>query len=198
MTMVALPGHPAKSASPSHTTIISKHGLGPHEPTTSYTTSKHSETNVFSSTAVLRDIPTDVPTTAATLDDDDDNDDDDRCRSYHPSNAHDAISTIDPTFLQEWDAFYTDFRAFVNSTGASTSSTNEHTSKHEPAGSIVANNDPPAAVDLEPHCAFPQLEVVHSELPHLLHLSTTIHERIIVHTDTTMTAATSDDRTANT
>jgi len=144
MTMVALTGHPTKSASPSPTTIISIRCQVPQEPTATYLNTQHPETHDFYSNAVLRDIPTDVPTTAAALDADDDDDDDDRGRSCHPSTTTDAIYTIDPTFLQEWDAFYTDFLAFVNSTGASTPSTNENTIKQEHAGSVVATSASPA------------------------------------------------------
>jgi len=159
MTMVALIGHPAKSASPLPTMFTSTHCQMPNEPTASYLPTIYPETNVFPLAAVLHDIPMDIPTTAAAFDaDDNDNDDDDRGRSYHLSSAHDAIPTIDPTFLQEWDTFYTEFLAFVNSTGALTPSTNENTSKHKPAGSVVATNNPPAADDLEPHRNFQQLE----------------------------------------
>jgi len=77
MTMVALIGHPAKSASPLPTMIISTHCQVLQEPTASYLTMQHPETNDFYLTAVLCNIPMDIPTTAAALDANDDDDDDD-------------------------------------------------------------------------------------------------------------------------
>jgi len=156
----------------------------------SYSITQHPETHDFYPTAVLRDIPTDVPTTTVALAADDDADDD-RDRSC-PSIATDVIFTIDPTFLQEWDAFYLDFLDFVNSTGA-----NANTSKHEPAGAVVATNDPPAAADPNKPRAIQQSEDLHSEPTNLLQSPTTFPPRITVHTDTSTTFATSADFVVN-
>jgi len=102
---------------------------------------QHPETQDSYLTAVLRDIPTDVPMTAAALKADDYDNDDVNCnRSYHPSINIDAISTINPAFPQEWDAFYTDFFHFANVTGAATPSTNKNIIAYKPAGSSVADD----------------------------------------------------------
>jgi len=152
MTMVALLGNPVESASP--LTLATPHTLSQMltEPTATNPTPQLKETPISHSIASLRDIPTDVPTTAATSDIYNANDDD-RCRTC-PS-INDDNKTLDPTSLPTWDyrtflkerlALYNEL--FPPSTGALIVSTQEtQTVPITPADSIVATSDPPAATD---------------------------------------------------
>jgi len=165
--MVALLGQLARSASPSPTTTVSTHCQLPKDSPASYPTPQQPETHDFYSPAVLRDIPTDVPTTADATDAGDD-DDDDRCRC-HLSTSADIISTTDQTFLQAWDAFYTDFLHFAHSFDVSTPNTNEEPHDSVTAASNAANNDPPAIDDPDSlHTFLSELDALHRELS--LHL----------------------------
>jgi len=93
-------------------------------------------------------------------------DNDDWCRT-HPS-IFDNNSTIDPTFLQEWDDFYKEFLPFIHSTGALTLSTTENTTAPLPAGPVAAISNPPAATDPEYHTFLQELDALHNELTLLL------------------------------
>jgi len=145
MTMVALLGQPDKSANPSPSPTVSTHCQLPKDSPASYPTPKQQETTDFYSPAVLRDIPTDVPTTAEATDADD-NDDDNRCRC-HPLTSADNISTTAPTFLPDWDAFYNKFLQFAHSFDVSTPNTNEAPIDSVTAASNATNNDLPAIDD---------------------------------------------------
>jgi len=102
MTMVALLGNPVESASP--LTLATPHTLSQMltEPTVTNPTPQLIETPISNSIASLRDIPTDVPTTAATSDVYD-ADDDARCRTC-PS-INDDNTTPHP-FLKKLDALH--------------------------------------------------------------------------------------------
>ncbi len=163
MTMVALLGHPAKSASPLPNTTVSTHCQFLKDSPATYPTPQLPETHEFYSLAVLRDIPTDVPTTAVA----DDYDDDDRSQC-HPSISVDDITTIDPTFLQERDAFYTELLHISHSLGVSTQKTNEELHDSVTAAS-TADNDSPAIDDPDSiHAFLSELDDLHNELLLLL------------------------------
>jgi len=101
---------------------------------------------------------------AAAARDANNNDDDDRCRC-HPSISADDITTTDPTFLQEREAFYTEFLQFAHSFGVSTTSTNEAQNDSVTAASNAAKNDSPAIDDPDSICAFlSELDALHHEL----------------------------------
>jgi len=163
MTMVALIGHHVKNASPSPNTTISTLCKLLQDSPASYPTPQQSETHEFYWPAVLRDIPTDVPMTAAARDANND-DDDDRCRC-HPSISVDDITTINPTFLQEREVFYTEFLQFAHSFGVSTTSTNEAQNDSVTTASNAAKNDSLAIDDLDSiHAFLSELDALHHEL----------------------------------
>jgi len=124
-----------------------------------------------------------------------DNDNDDCGQSCHLLIATDAISTIDPTFLKEWDAFYTNFLDFVK-TGAATLHTNKNIIKQEPAGSVTATSTPPATDDPEPIPAFQELDDLHNKLTLLL-LPSTGPPSINKQKDTPMNVANGNDNCDN-
>jgi len=163
MTMVALLGHPAKSDSLSpHTTVSTQCQFSKDSPAT-YPAPQQPETHEFYLPAVLRDIPTDVPTTADT----DDDDDDDR-RRCHPSITVDDFTTTAPTFLQEKDTFYTELLQLAHSLGVSTQTTNEELHDSLAAAS-TADNDSPAINDPDSiHAFLSELNDLHNELTLLL------------------------------
>jgi len=167
MTMVALIGHPVRSARSSPNTTVSTHCQFCKDSPASYPTPQQPEMHEFYSPAVLRDIPTDVPTTAAAPAAD--NEDDDDRRRCHTSISVDNITTIDPIFLQERDAFYKELLHFANSLGASSSSTNEAQNDSATAASTAANNDSPAIDDHDSfHTFLSELDALHQELILLL------------------------------
>ena len=159
MTMVALLGHPAKSDSLSpHTTVSTQCQFSKDSPAT-YPAPQQPETHEFYLPAVLRDIPTDVPTTADT----DDDDDDDR-RRCHPSITVDDFTTTAPTFLQEKDTFYTELLQLAHSLGVSTQTTNEELHDSLAAAS-TADNDSPTLEDPDSiHAFLSELNALHNEL----------------------------------
>jgi len=114
------------------------------------------KTQISYSTAALRDIPMDVPMTAATADDDDN-------RCCNRSSIDDDNSTIDHTFFQEWEEFYKDFQHSINSTSAPSARIKETHSDIVPAGSIaVAASNNPAAAEPE-HITFTkELDALHT------------------------------------
>jgi len=139
MTMATLLGNPDRSANPlTSTTLPTSCGLLP-DPITSTQTQQHPDTHILYCNAGLRDIPTDVPTTAATPDADDD-DDDDRYR-HHSSIATDDNFAITPDFLRQWEAFYNDFLHLAQSLGVSYPSTDE--SQHVSMPAVSPADDEP-------------------------------------------------------
>jgi len=169
MTMVALLGNPVESASP--LTLATPHTLSQMltEPTATNPTPQLKDTPFSHSFASLRDIPTEVPTTAATSDIYD-ADDDDRCRTC-PS-INDDNTTPDPTSLPTWDlrTYLTERFALYNelfplSTGASIVSTQAtRTVPITPADSLVATSDPPAATDPDRTTLLKELDALSNAL----------------------------------
>jgi len=188
MTMVALLGNPVESTIP--LTLATPHTLSQMltEPTVMHPTLQLKETPISHSIVALRDIPMDVPMTAATSNVYD-ADDDDRCHTC-PS-INDNNTTPDPTFLQDWDyiTFLKELDAphnelFPHSTGASIVSTHEtQTDTITPAGSIIATSNPPAAAEPDRITFLKDLDALHNELT-LMHSTRTFLPRT---TDATYT-----------
>jgi len=144
MTMVTLIGNPVRSVSLSASPTLPKVCRTLLDPSVSNATPQQHETNTFSTTACLRDIPTYVSTTAAAPDTDDDADDDDDYDRHrpHPSLITDNTSVTTNAFLQQFDDFYNKFLHFNHSTGVSTASTVEEQNASIPAVATAADSDP--------------------------------------------------------
>jgi len=141
MTMVTLLGNPAKSTSPLTPKNLPKACRTLPEPTESNPTLQQIETHIFTCTAGLRDISTHVPTTA--VNDANNSDNDARHHRHHPSIVTDDNSAFTPAFLQQWEAFYTDYLKLAQKYGVSTSSTNADEYAPMPAVSPADDNQDP-------------------------------------------------------
>jgi len=96
MTMVALLGNPGKNASPLHHATPHKLSQMLKESTVTHLTPQQQKTMIFYPNAALRDIPTDVSTTAAISNA---YEIDDAARCCTSPTIDDDNSTPDPPFL---------------------------------------------------------------------------------------------------